>query len=163
MNYSRVFILLCAFLLSARPLSAQEGWLSSGYEGPVVPVPFTPQMGGTSAVTMANLVHPLPTFVEPAPGVVASGLNLTNAPDEITPAIADLARGLLNDWEQIFLFVANEMDYEHYYGCKKGAHLTLLERSGSDELDRRERVRDGKLARCYGGALAHIHEATWVS
>ena len=59
-------------------------------------------------------------------------MNVSNAPDEITPAISDLARGLLNNWEQIFLFVANEMDYQHYYGCKKGAHLTLLERKGND-------------------------------
>ncbi len=133
MNHSRVFILLCAILLSAHPLSAQEGWLSSGFEGPIEPVPFTPELGGSSDATMANLIHPLPSLSTPAPSeIVASGLNLSNAPDEITSAISDLARGLLFDWEQIFLFVANELDYEHYYGCKKGAHLTLLERRGND-------------------------------
>ena len=125
-----IFALLLAILL---PASAQEGWLSSGFEGPVAVESFTPEMSGSLDATTANLVHPLPSFSVPAPsGIVAAGLNLTTAPDEITPAISDLARGLLYDWNQIFLFVANELDYEHYYGCKKGAHLTLLERKGND-------------------------------
>jgi RHS repeat-associated protein len=52
--------------------------------------------------------------------------------DDITPEIQALARGLLNDPARIFAFVRNEVEYEHYFGSKKGAQLTLLERSGND-------------------------------
>jgi hypothetical protein len=39
---------------------------------------------------------------------------------------------LQNDPTRIFEFVYNAIEYEHYYGSKKGAHLTLLEGSGND-------------------------------
>ena len=51
---------------------------------------------------------------------------------EITPEIAALAHGLNNDPKKIYDFVHNKIDYVHYYGLKKGAHLTLLEKSGND-------------------------------
>ena len=52
--------------------------------------------------------------------------------DYPTAEIKELARGLLNDPLRIFNFVRNQIRYEHYYGCKKGAALTLLEKSGND-------------------------------
>ena len=60
-----------------------------------------------------------------------SSTDLTSA-TEITPEIEELARGLMHDPELIFEFVLNNIDYTHYFGCKKGATLTLLERSGND-------------------------------
>ncbi len=64
-------------------------------------------------------------------GALVSG-QLNNAADEITPEIADLARGLLYQPVKIYEHVKNHVDYEHYFGSKKGAHLTMLEQSGND-------------------------------
>jgi RHS repeat-associated protein len=66
-----------------------------------------------------------------APGELTGGSS-GNWADELTPEIQALARGLLNEPLRIFNYVRNYMGYEHYYGCKKGAQLTLLERSGND-------------------------------
>jgi len=57
--------------------------------------------------------------------------NTGNIADEITPEIEQLARGLLNDPVRIYEYCKNNIRYEHYFGCKKGAHLTLLEGSGN--------------------------------
>ncbi len=70
-------------------------------------------------------------FTEAGPFVMRSG-PVGNEADEITPEIQALAEGLRNDPVKIFEFVRNYIDYECYYGCKKGAHLTLLEGSGND-------------------------------
>lgn len=59
------------------------------------------------------------------------GPDLTSA-TAITPEIEELARGLMHDENLIFEFVRNHIEYTHYYGCKKGAALTLLEGSGND-------------------------------
>lgn len=55
-----------------------------------------------------------------------------NEADDITPEIQALATGLRNDPLKIFEYVRNYIEYECYFGSKKGAHLTLLERSGND-------------------------------
>lgn len=55
-----------------------------------------------------------------------------NEADEITPEILELARGLRFDPLKIYEHVTNHIEFESYYGCKKGAHLTLLEGSGND-------------------------------
>lgn len=52
--------------------------------------------------------------------------------EAITPEIQALARGLENDPERIFNYVRDQIRYVHYFGSKKGAQLTLLERSGND-------------------------------
>src|SRR6266705_977640 len=55
-----------------------------------------------------------------------------NEADAITPEIQSLATGLLNDPKLIFDYVHNHIAYVHYFGCKKGATMTLLEGSGND-------------------------------
>jgi 2-dehydro-3-deoxygluconokinase len=55
-----------------------------------------------------------------------------NEADEITPEIQSLADGLRNDPLKIYEYVRNYIDYQCYYGSKKGAHLTLMEGSGND-------------------------------
>ena len=55
-----------------------------------------------------------------------------NEADEITPEIQSLAEGLRNDPLKIYEYVRNYIDYQCYYGSKKGAHLTLMEGSGND-------------------------------
>jgi RHS repeat-associated protein len=51
---------------------------------------------------------------------------------EIHEEIAELARGLDNDVERIYRYVHEHIEYEPYYGCKKGALLTLWDRRGND-------------------------------
>lgn len=50
----------------------------------------------------------------------------------ITPEITALAQGLQNDPKKIFDYVHNNIRYVHYFGSKKGAQVTMLERSGND-------------------------------
>jgi hypothetical protein len=52
--------------------------------------------------------------------------------DYITPEIQELADGLLRDPKLVFDYVHNRIHYSHYFGVKKGAHLTMLEGSGND-------------------------------
>lgn len=51
---------------------------------------------------------------------------------EMTPEIQELARALQHDPKLIYEFVRNHIQYVPYYGCLKGATLTLIERSGND-------------------------------
>jgi YD repeat-containing protein len=64
-----------------------------------------------------------------------SPFSVPNAPviaEAVTPEIQALARGLENDPTRIFDYVHDHIRHVLYYGSKKGAQLTLLERSGND-------------------------------
>ena len=50
----------------------------------------------------------------------------------LSAEITDLAVALGRDPVRIFNYVRNTIDYEHYFGLRKGAELTLLEGSGND-------------------------------
>lgn len=52
--------------------------------------------------------------------------------EAITPEIQVLANSLQNNWQNIMQYVQSHIRYIHYYGSKKGAALTLLEKSGND-------------------------------
>jgi RHS repeat-associated protein len=52
--------------------------------------------------------------------------------EAITPDIQSLAANLEYNPTMIFNFVHDQIRYVHYFGSKKGAQLTLLERSGND-------------------------------
>src|SRR5205814_3082382 len=52
--------------------------------------------------------------------------------EAITPEIQALARGLENDPLRIFTYVHDHIRYVLYFGSKKGAQLSLLEKSGND-------------------------------
>ncbi len=65
-------------------------------------------------------------------GLAARTGSVGNEADEITPEIQALADGLRRDPLKIYEFVYNYIDYQCYYGSKKGAQLTLMERSGND-------------------------------
>ena len=54
-----------------------------------------------------------------------------NSADEITPEIQNLSDALNHDPAKIFEYVHNFIEYQDYFGSKKGAHLTLLEGSGN--------------------------------
>lgn len=49
----------------------------------------------------------------------------------VTPAVDQLAKQLHGDPVEIYEWVRNEIRFEPYYGIRKGADLTYLERSGS--------------------------------
>lgn len=49
-----------------------------------------------------------------------------------TADIVALARGLENDPKRIYDYVHDHIRYEHYFGSKKGAALTLIEGGGND-------------------------------
>lgn len=51
---------------------------------------------------------------------------------EVTPAIHALANRLEHDPVKIYSYVRNNIRYEPYYGIRKGADQTLVERAGSD-------------------------------
>jgi len=69
----------------------------------------------------------------PAGGVGTMALvNYPEIAEAATPEITALARGLENDPKKIFDYVHDHIRYVHYFGSKKGAELTLLERSGND-------------------------------
>lgn len=62
----------------------------------------------------------------------ALGLRALSVPAEVETEIAELAKALENNPVKIFNYVRNQIDYEHYYGLRKGPVLTLLEGSGND-------------------------------
>lgn len=68
----------------------------------------------------------LTTLVAPTP-IIAG-----NEADELSAEVTNLARSLQYSPMRLFEHVYNAIDYEHYYGSKKGARLTLLEGSGND-------------------------------
>ncbi len=63
-----------------------------------------------------------PLISQPSPGYA----------EAVTPDIQALAQGLQNDPTRIFNFVHDHIQEQFYFGSKKGAELTLLERSGND-------------------------------
>ncbi len=70
-----------------------------------------------------------PLFQAQATPLTQTGAAVAEA---ITPDIQALANNLGNDPTRIFNYVHDQIRYVHYFGSKKGAELTLLERSGND-------------------------------
>ncbi|EIQ00557.1 RHS repeat-associated core domain protein [Opitutaceae bacterium TAV1] len=90
----------------------------------------TPGLEQAQMATLPDLaVAPMAAAATAAATTTATAGNIA---DEITPEITNLARALQNDPVQIFEFVHNAIEYDHYYGSKRGARLTLLEGAGND-------------------------------
>ena len=68
-----------------------------------------------------------PNVSPPAPGDTLEAEEI-----QFTENIRNLATALENDPLTIFNYVANNVDYVPYYGSKKGADSTLLEKLGND-------------------------------
>ena len=68
----------------------------------------------------------------PLGGMCQSGVPAAPVAEVVTPQIQALAQGLQNDPVKIFNYVHDHIRYVHYFGSKKGAELTLLEKSGND-------------------------------
>ncbi len=88
--------------------------------------PDPSQQGVIPRASSSLAVQSQSSLTTPTP--VAGG----NEADTITPEISALARGLRFDVVKIYEYVRNHIVFEPYYGCKKGAHLTLMEGSGND-------------------------------
>jgi RHS repeat-associated protein len=145
---------LFAFFVPIATLVAQEenpGWQSSPQPSPQAGLSWAsgaaqtaarsgdapgtersaPAAGVTPLAEAISLGQAVPA--EPPDGAQVAMLTAGgNEADEVTPAIAELARGLRNDPLKIFQYVYNYIDFEPYFGSKKGAHLTLLEGSGNE-------------------------------
>jgi len=93
-----------------------------------------------SAERTVSQQEPFPRSAPPvfgdAPAAGSFGPSWVVTPPEIaeavTPEIQALAEGLEKDPKRIFDYVHDHIRYVHYFGSKKGAELTLLERSGND-------------------------------
>ena len=116
------FFTIAAFGLSALNFgyAAPAGWVAVKPKPVLVPVspgtPFPPRTVQASAPPSAGTVT--------AQAAVAySGASAT----AITPELQALASGLNNDPVKIFNYVRNKIEYQIYYGCNKGAHLTYIE------------------------------------
>jgi RHS repeat-associated protein len=70
--------------------------------------------------------------MQPFSGRSQSGQPTAPVAEAVTPQIQALAQGLQNDPAKIFNYVHDHIRYVHYFGSKKGAQLTLLEKSGND-------------------------------
>jgi RHS repeat-associated protein len=70
--------------------------------------------------------------MQPSAGLAQTGQPASPVAEVVTPEIQALARGLQNDPVQIFNFVHDHIRQVFYFGSKKGAEITLLEKSGND-------------------------------
>lgn len=75
-------------------------------------------------------------FLEEPPvesfGAATFAVSSLTVPEAVDAEIMELAKGLNSDPLEIFNWVRNNIGYEHYYGIRKGAELTLLEGRGND-------------------------------
>ncbi len=118
-------------LLVTLRASIPNGWESQPAPRLDLPAPILGINAGT-LVTNAPAGEAVPLRRMARTMSLAAQSVVGNAADEITEEIQNLATSLQNDPARIFEFVYNAIEYEHYYGSKKGARLTLLEGSGND-------------------------------
>lgn len=98
--------------------------------------------GWIDATTLTRTAPTIPDFqaLQSMQSFSGQSFSLLSSPHEpstpiaeaITSDIQALARGLENDPLRIFAYVHDHIRYVHYFGSKKGAQLTLLEKSGND-------------------------------
>lgn len=112
----------CAALGSTKPPPAKPngpGWISRH-------VPKMPSFEDGVPQVSLTVTHVVPSQLATAKSVSLA------ASDTITTEIDELATGLRNDPLAIFNWVRGNIRYVPYFGTKKGAQLTLYERSGND-------------------------------
>lgn len=88
---------------------------------------FTKQARPQLAASSSSIPIPLTTTDSPTPGDLQETEEV-----QFTTAITNLATSLNNDALEIFQYVQNQIDFIPYYGSKKGADNTLLEKAGND-------------------------------
>src|SRR5438552_3144161 len=108
---------LLAGLLLTAPLCRAQISPPTGFR-PTFPIP--PPVSGNGPRASTPLNGPLDPQNWPA------------VAEAITPEIQALARGLENDPLRIYNYVQGHIRYVLYWGSKKGAQLTLLDKGGND-------------------------------
>ena len=115
-----MFGLLVTLAIVCRAQITEPGWYdASSFVNPLL------GNGGNFVTAQTNLIQ----------GQMVETLfpqGTTAIAEAITPEIQSLARGLENDPLRIFDYVHDHIRHVLYFGSKKGAQLTLLERSGND-------------------------------
>ncbi len=117
--------LILGLLTIATTCGAQQftdsGWYRAG-QPPDMAAPPDPGSGAKANYLIAS------------EGMSASYVGVPTAPvaETITPEIQALANGLQDDPVKIFNYVHDHIRYVLYFGAKKGAQITLLEKSGND-------------------------------
>jgi hypothetical protein len=118
-------ILVLGWLAAITVCGAQEftdsGWYRAG-QLPIIDLPPDPSAGQAQA-HIASVQSFTANF---------AGVPNTPVAEVITPEIQALANGLQNDPVKIFNYVHDNVRYVLYFGSKKGAQITLLEKSGND-------------------------------
>ncbi len=114
-----IFGLLATLALTVHAQISDPGWFqgTAPIPTPVSIDDFVPNQSQFHA----NALIQLPLNV---PGVPIAETN--------SPQIQALADGLQHDPQQIFNYVHDHIKFVLYFGAKKGAQLTLLEKSGND-------------------------------
>lgn len=96
--------------------------------------------------------------VNPDPG--GTGIVYSQyADDASAPEIANLATKLGNDPRRMYEWVRNNIRTEFYYGCSRGAALTLLEQAGND-IDQCALL--GALLKAAGYAPSYYLDSIWI-
>ena len=130
----RAFLLFYVLFASTVRASFPNGWDALPAPRLDLPAPTLTAPGSLSApATAGEELQPVSMSMALSESQSFAALSASgNVADEITSEIQNLATSLQNNPARIFEFVYNAIEYEHYYGSKKGAHLTLLEGSGND-------------------------------
>src|SRR5260221_512378 len=92
--------------------------------------PLPAQQSHQQAAALAQGAPPAPHPLALPMGAVF--VPATPVAEVITPQIQALADGLQDDPMRIFDYVHDHIKFVLYFGSKKGAQLTLLEKSGND-------------------------------
>ena len=142
MNTSKVLASIIALtsLLAQGQIVTQPGWYTVGNQRTTsktnaVLGPVTQTLAGSSGGTGKALIKSSSTgFKAMAASSSSPIFTIPGAPvaDIITADIQSLADGLQDDPVKIFNYVHDHIKYETYFGCKKGASLTFLEKCGND-------------------------------
>lgn len=121
MKMTRFLILGCLLMatITARAQITDPGWFNS-QNGNV-------QVGQVGSIETQKSSQTFTPLLLPP-----SGAGSPSIAEASTPQIQALAQGLQNSWSNIFNYVNSNIRYVHYFGSKKGAQLTLLEKSGND-------------------------------
>jgi len=120
-----VLFSLSVFAVSINAEIAGPGW----HLGTVEPItPWTKKLR-TSAEPPLAMLKARDRFRVMA---LSTSLQIARTAVEASAEIVELARGLQHDPKLIFDYVHNHIDYIPYFGSLKGAHLTLLDKSGND-------------------------------
>jgi RHS repeat-associated protein len=104
---------------------AAPGWIA--VKPLPLPTPISPGKPFPNRIVKAAALSGVGPIVAQA-AVAYSGASAT----AITSELQALATGLNNDPVKIFNYVRNKIEYQPYYGCNKGAHVTYLDGAGND-------------------------------